>query len=112
MTVLRDKGTYGRVTVFIYSQPIEARRGGDYSFTDQPLVFQDGESRKEVTIQIFEDNTPEDDESLELILNNPQGGLVIGEPGRGKITRGRPMIGKEEAKLLEFAGRDRHWGSL
>ena len=47
-------------------------------------MFQDGEAIKQVTLQIFEDDTPEDDESLELILNNPQGGLVIGEPGRGK----------------------------
>ncbi|XP_072038274.1 adhesion G-protein coupled receptor V1-like [Amphiura filiformis] len=86
VTVLRDKGTYGRVTVFIYSQPIEARRGTDYNFNDQPIVFRDGESRKEVRLQIFEDDTPEDDESFELILNNPQGGLVIGQPDRAIVT--------------------------
>ena len=35
ITVSRDRGTYGLVTIFIYSQPIEARWGSDYSFSDQ-----------------------------------------------------------------------------
>ena len=35
LTVSRDRGTYGAVTVFIYSQPVDARKGSDYSFSDQ-----------------------------------------------------------------------------
>ncbi|XP_030832667.1 adhesion G-protein coupled receptor V1 isoform X3 [Strongylocentrotus purpuratus] len=82
LTVLRDQGTYGEVSIFIYSQPIGARKGEDYQFDDQVLVFGDGESRKTVTLDIVNDEIPEDDETLELFLNNPTGGLDLGEPIR------------------------------
>ncbi|XP_033109462.1 adhesion G-protein coupled receptor V1-like [Anneissia japonica] len=86
LTVKRDKGTYGDVTVFIYSQPLDSTRGSDYSFTDKVLYFASGEAQKTVTVHIFEDVTPEDNESFEIILGNPNGGLEIGEPRKAVIT--------------------------
>lgn len=53
-------------------------------------MFRDGESRKTVTLYIVNDETPEDDETLELFLNNPTGGLDLGEPIRGEFKQ-RPF---------------------
>ncbi|XP_071506649.1 adhesion G-protein coupled receptor V1-like [Diadema antillarum] len=82
LTIVRDQGTYGQVSIFIYSQPIEARKGTDYTFDDQVLVFGDGENNKTVTLDIIDDGEAEDVETLELFLNNPQGGLDLGDPVR------------------------------
>ncbi|XP_071965307.1 adhesion G-protein coupled receptor V1-like isoform X2 [Antedon mediterranea] len=86
LTVLRDKGTYGDVSVFIYSQPLDSTRDSDYSFNDKVLSFASGENTKTVTVQIFEDTIPEDNESFEIILDNPYGGLEIGDPRKAVIT--------------------------
>ncbi|XP_041464132.1 adhesion G-protein coupled receptor V1-like [Lytechinus variegatus] len=86
VTVLRDQGTYGEVSIFIYSQPVTARKGDDYQFDDQVLLFGDGESTKTVTLSIVNDAIAEDGETLELFLNNPTGGLDLGEPVRVLVT--------------------------
>lgn len=39
ITIVRDRGTYGEVTVFLYSQSIEARKERDYVFEDQVQVI-------------------------------------------------------------------------
>ncbi|XP_077988560.1 adhesion G-protein coupled receptor V1-like [Glandiceps talaboti] len=86
LTVERTQGTYGTVTVFCYTQPLEADRGQDYKFTDQVLTFEDGESVKTVTVEIYEDDVPEDDETFDVILSNPNFGLEMGEPSRVTVT--------------------------
>ncbi|XP_070543508.1 adhesion G-protein coupled receptor V1-like isoform X2 [Ptychodera flava] len=86
LTVERTQGTYGVVTVFCYTQPLEADRGLDYRFIDKVLTFGDGENMKIITVEIFEDNIPEDDEVFEVILDNPNFGLELGSPSRASIT--------------------------
>ncbi|XP_022110249.1 G-protein coupled receptor 98-like isoform X2 [Acanthaster planci] len=85
LTVSRDRGTYGAVTVFIYSQPVDARKGSDYSFSDQVLSFGDGETTRTVNVAIYDDDIAEGDETFELILNNPTGGLQLGDPAKATI---------------------------
>jgi len=46
-------------------------------------VFAPGEDRKTVTITILEDDLPEPDESLEVILDSPKQGLSLGTPHKG-----------------------------
>ena len=50
----------------------------------QVLSFADGETTRTVNVQIFDDDIAEDDETFELILNNPTGGLQLGNPSKGK----------------------------
>jgi hypothetical protein len=48
-------------------------------------VFAAGETEKQITVMILQDNLPEPDERLEVILDSPKEGLVLGDPHKGKI---------------------------
>ena len=41
------------------------------------------EDRKEIVIEIVNDDIPEPDETFEVILSNPKNGLELGTPSRG-----------------------------
>ena len=41
------------------------------------------EDRKQIVIEIVNDDLPEPDESFEVILSNPKNGLELGTPSRG-----------------------------
>nr|XP_006812422.1 PREDICTED: G protein coupled receptor 98-like protein isoform X1 [Saccoglossus kowalevskii] len=86
LIVERIQGTYGTVTVFCYTQPLEADRQLDYIFTDQVLTFTDGESMKIIVMEILEDDIPEDDETFEVILDNVNYGLELGTPRKATVT--------------------------
>jgi len=50
----------------------------DYVNTSGTLVFEDGEAVKTFTVQIIDDLRAEPDETVELVLSNPQGGATLG----------------------------------
>ncbi|XP_038076858.1 adhesion G-protein coupled receptor V1-like isoform X2 [Patiria miniata] len=100
LTVSRDRGTYGAVTVFVYSQPVDARKGSDYSFSDQVLSFGDGETTRTINVAIFDDDIAEADETFELILNNPTGGLQLGDPAKVTI---RILASDDAFGIINFA---------
>lgn len=79
VAVRRAYGTCGEISVFIYSQTsLNALVGQDYMFSAHELVFQSGENLKTVTLEIIDDEIPEPDESLELVLASPKGGATLG----------------------------------
>ncbi|GAB0206124.1 adhesion G-protein coupled receptor V1 [Grus japonensis] len=75
----RNRGSYGNVSVFFYAQNLEAQLGLDFNVTSRTLFFADGERNKSVVVTIFDDDIPEGDEKLQLILTNPSLGLELGE---------------------------------
>lgn len=85
--VRRTFGTYGEVSVFIYSQTTRnALLGLDYTFTAQELRFLSGENLKTVNVTILGDDIPEADEVFELVLASPKGGVALGEHHSARIT--------------------------
>ena len=48
-------------------------------------MFLNGEGRKQIMIEIINDDLPEPDEIFEVILSNPKNGLELGSPSRGII---------------------------
>lgn len=79
IAVRRALGTYGDVSVFIYSQTrLNALLNRDYGFSARELYFQSGENLKSVDVTILDDELPEADESFELVLAIPKGGASLG----------------------------------
>ena len=46
-------------------------------------MFLNEEDRKQIVIEIINDDLPEPDETFEVILSNPKNGLELGTPSRG-----------------------------
>ncbi|XP_054253432.1 adhesion G-protein coupled receptor V1 [Indicator indicator] len=84
--VLRNRGTYGNMSVFFYAQNLEAQLGLDFDVTSRTLFFADGERNKSVVVTIFDDDIPEGDEKFQLILTNPSLGLELGENTAATVT--------------------------
>lgn len=52
----------------------------------QYLYFAHGETSQVISLQVLDDDTPEPDEELLVILDNPQGGALLGENTQGLST--------------------------
>ena len=48
-------------------------------------MFTNGEERKYIMIEIYNDDVAEPDETFEVILANPKNGAILGTPSRGII---------------------------
>ncbi|XP_068166577.1 adhesion G-protein coupled receptor V1 [Antennarius striatus] len=78
LVAYRNKGTYGNVSLFFYTQNLEAQQGLDYNTSETVLHFVDGERHKFVEVQIIDDTIPEGTERFQLILSEPSRGLELG----------------------------------
>ncbi|NEQ50914.1 MAG: DUF4347 domain-containing protein [Leptolyngbya sp. SIO3F4] len=76
VTVLRDSGTNGEVTVDYFTNDDGAIAGQDYTAVSGKLTFADGETEKTIIVPILEDQIVEDDERFWLYLDNPTGGAA------------------------------------
>ncbi|MBT9315667.1 DUF4347 domain-containing protein [Leptothoe spongobia] len=74
VTVLRDGGANGEITVDYFTDDDGATAGQDYTAVSGKLTFADGETEKTIVVPILEDQTVEDDERFWLYLDNPTGG--------------------------------------
>jgi uncharacterized membrane protein len=79
LTVHRSGGTPAE-TLYVSTGAKAGGPGnsGDYGdITNQPLVFQQGESEQSFTISIMNDNTPENNESYALLLKRTPGSVPV-----------------------------------
>lgn len=80
ITVLRNNGSLGLVTVDYYTVDDTAVAKNDYLPVNGFLVFADGETSKTIEIPLLDDETYEGDESFNIVLSNAQGGAALGLP--------------------------------
>nr|XP_040129079.1 adhesion G-protein coupled receptor V1-like [Ictidomys tridecemlineatus] len=59
-----SEGALGHVSLFVYTQNLEAQLGLDYIFTPVILHFSDGERHKNIEIMILDDYIPEGDKKF------------------------------------------------
>jgi sugar lactone lactonase YvrE len=76
VTVLREGGLTGTTTVNYTTVDGTATAGTDYTAATGTLSFAPGESSKTINIPIINDNVFEGNETLSLVLSNPNGGQV------------------------------------
>ncbi|GCB66672.1 hypothetical protein scyTo_0007916 [Scyliorhinus torazame] len=86
LVIYRDKGTYGNVSLFYYTQNLGAQLGWDFNVTPMSILFRDGERYKYVEVAILDDDIPEGDEDFQLILTDPSSGLELGERTTATVT--------------------------
>ncbi|XP_052793587.1 adhesion G-protein coupled receptor V1-like [Mya arenaria] len=88
LNVERTRGTFGDVSVFFYAQSVVegTNLGLDYKITPEEIVFLNGETSKQILIEIIDDEIPEPDETFEVILSNAKNGLRLGTPSRATVT--------------------------
>ncbi|XP_069081373.1 adhesion G-protein coupled receptor V1 [Pleurodeles waltl] len=86
LVAYRNRGTYGNVSVFMYTQNLGAHLGTDFNVTSKILSFSDGERYKYIDITIFDDDLPEGDEAFLVILANPSFGLELGRNTTATVT--------------------------
>ncbi|TQV89519.1 Calx-beta domain-containing protein [Aliikangiella coralliicola] len=76
--VVRTGGSYGEVSVVLATQDDSAVAISDYTALSQTLTFADGETEKDVTINLVDDEVYESDESFRVTLSNVTGGATLG----------------------------------
>jgi len=87
ITVTRNGGSTGAVSVFYATTNGTATAGSDYTPAFNSLNWGDGDAAaKTFTVNIIEDSAIEDDETLYLSLGNITGGATLGIPSTATLT--------------------------
>lgn len=76
VAVLRSRSTDGVDTVYVRIAPGTATPAEDYVDATRMAVFAEGDTRKEISLVLFQDETDEEGETLSLELFNPSSGIV------------------------------------
>ena len=86
LTVFRNNGSDGAVSVDYASTNISATAGTDYVAQTGTLHFANGEASQTITLTLINDSTFEDNESFFLQLSSPTDGAELGEMALITIT--------------------------
>ena len=89
LTVNRDLGTGGQVMVDFSVATVgtdTAVSPTDFEAQTGTLVFEDGETSKEITVILVDDDVFEGTEVFSVTLSNPQGGAVLGGASQTKVS--------------------------
>jgi len=76
--IVRTGNSSGRVTVDLSSNDATGRQKGDYTIVVGQIVFEAGQTQKDVPLLISEDSYSEGSESFTILLSNPSGGATLG----------------------------------
>ncbi|MDZ7959418.1 MAG: LamG-like jellyroll fold domain-containing protein [Aulosira sp. DedQUE10] len=86
LTVLRQQGSDGSVTVDYHTVNGTATAGADYTSKSGTLTFAAGETSKSVVIPILDDTLPEVNETFSFAIDNITGGATLLAPQTTEIT--------------------------
>jgi ribosomal protein L35AE/L33A len=87
ITVTREGGSDGAVSVRCASSNGSATAGNDYVQTTDTLNWGNGDNaNKSCTVPILDDSIIEGDETFNMALSNSTGGATIGSPGTAVVT--------------------------
>ena len=85
VTVNRTVGSDGEVGATVLLSNGTATAGDDYLATPIAVEFANGESSKTIAIPLIDDSVLESDETINLTLANPTGGVTIGEQNNSVV---------------------------
>lgn len=89
VTVRRDGGTDGQVTVDFATGDGSATAGQDYEAASGTLTWADGEGgQKGFSVTLLDDAEIEGTETVNLTLSNPGGGAGLGSPSSATLSIG------------------------
>ena len=73
------------------SDPVSAREGQDYLASSGQITFQPGETRKRVSVTIYDDSHDEGLETFQFVLSNALGARIADGVGVGAILNSDPL---------------------
>lgn len=79
VTVRRRGDTSGTGSVRFFTRDRSARAGEDYVAQEGQLTFAPGETSKTVRLRVLDDPLVEALENFELLLDQPEGGILVGQ---------------------------------
>jgi murein DD-endopeptidase MepM/ murein hydrolase activator NlpD len=85
ITLTRTGGTNAFIVNYGTSNGT-ATAGADYTGLDEVLSFATNETSKTFTVPIINDTSAEGNETLNLTLSNPSGGVTLGSPNTAVLT--------------------------
>ncbi|XP_064209010.1 sodium/calcium exchanger 1-like isoform X2 [Anguilla rostrata] len=103
VAVLRHGGDLGcSVKVDFRTEDGTANAGSDYEFAEGTLLFKAGETLKELTVGVIDDDIFEEDEYFHVHLSNPRvaGRSEHPPPEPGGIAAGNSLLGGPASSLL------------
>ncbi len=111
ITVNRVDGATGIVTVDYATSNGTATAGSDYTATSGTLTFNLGETTKTFSLPIISDNVFEADETVNLTLNSPTGGAILGNPTTSVLTITTPplFLALDESDSQKAAALESVW---
>ncbi|MEQ1859154.1 MAG: Calx-beta domain-containing protein [Chthoniobacteraceae bacterium] len=77
ITIVRNNGSAGAISVSFSTAGITAASGGDFTAVNQVVNFADGITSQTVDVPILPDALLEGPETIRLILSDPTGGALI-----------------------------------
>lgn len=86
------------------TEGVTANAGEDFVETSGVLTFQPGETEKDITVTIVDDDQPEEDEMFIVKLANPRPGAKLGSEGMTIVT----IIDDDDPGLLGFKDEETH----
>lgn len=86
VTVTRQGGTGGAVTVDYATSDQTATAGADYTAANGTLTFADGEETKDIVISLSNDSEDEIAETFNVTLSNPTGGAGLNPSSSNVVT--------------------------
>jgi len=96
ITIIRKGGDLGQVTVEFITSNGTAQAGLDYVATSGTVTFLNGESIKNVSVPLIDDNLNEPTETVNLSLANTTGGATLG-------ARNTAVLSITQAGTLQFS---------
>lgn len=86
VTVVRGVDRAFPFTVDVATEPGSALAGEDYTAVSETVAFAAEETEKTIRVPVLDDVWPEDRESLSLVLSNPTGEAMQGNPSRTSLS--------------------------
>src|SRR5207302_3179563 len=86
ITVTRTGGTDDTVTIDYATSNGSAAAGTDYTAVSGTLTFGPGVTSQGFSVPILDDGGSEGDQTVNLTLSKPRGGVVLGSPGTAVLT--------------------------
>ena len=106
VTVVRDGGSSGAVTVDYNTDDDGALAGLDYTGVSGTLAFADGETEKTIVVPILDDDLAEQDERFWMYLTNPTGNAnVVASGAQFIIKDDEPRSGSGDGLYAEYYDR-------